>query len=526
MFKLTHPTQPTHGSSSASTSHTKTLGYLLNAKGKKDLPKKPIHLLKEPTIYRACIEDLNGSDEGRYLQSLINRNIIQENGTPLDLIISLLRGAEVKALYHFLSDEYKPKFAMLVKAFAIAVEKDPRTLQMIKGEIDEGGEIRVIATVGADLVENALTDAAGIRLNEFYGVSAGGFLAASGAVRSLNSSIVKTTVNTNFERFYRNRERLTEWINGFMSEGYHFSTGKHVSNITLAHLQELNSDLQILVAEPVRGNLMWPRTFEAENYFLPAELERRFRKDPLSFELATAVAAGANIPGLFYWPWDKTFGNCHLEGFDERYLFDPGYKREDMCPTQKLEEGVRKYVNGESELPPFYFILRNQRANTGEILEADLKQYITMLKEVNGLTGMKDGFIHSLFPLINKWIDWADADPKEKLDRLGVNKSCIISKCNVRDNNDTLAMLLTGYLKVPRQLKEILITSNIQIAIDQLMSLVDPVYVESNGEKGKSPMQLYIDDVNKAHGIGESYKGNGQHTDRSRLLASTRQISA
>ena len=57
MFRLT----PTHDiSSTGSTYHANTLRYLLDPNGRKSFPKKPGHILKEPTIYRPCIEDLNG----------------------------------------------------------------------------------------------------------------------------------------------------------------------------------------------------------------------------------------------------------------------------------------------------------------------------------------------------------------------------------------------------------------------------------------------------------------------------------
>lgn len=496
----------------------------------KELPENSACLLKEPTSHALAMRELpHTSKIGDYFNGLIETNIMTDNdGSPYGKIKSFINAAQVRAFYHSLTPEYLEKFYKIVKAFALAIENNPKLKSTMQGMVVEGGEIRVVATSALAITINVLTQLLGIKLSKFYGVSAGGFVAAGQAVRAPNSSIFTNCTETPYETFYGNREELHSWLSFFMREGYSFNTGKHVEVLTSDHLKELDTDLQVLVSEGKKGSLLWPFSFRADSYFLPENLERFGDKG--KYDLSLMPTISANLVGLFYWPWDKTFGNCYYQDPFEgmHYLLDPGWDIMQSIPIHKLEEAILNYFqsNDDSELLPFYFILRNKKFNLSDFqdlskdefakLKKEYKEFIGMLRELNGFKNIK-GILFDIVQFFANLVDIRNGDPMDRVNAIGVNRAVTQAQCVTRDpNNGSLQLLVANFLKYPQEVKENIICSNIPTkefalspfrnpienfeypAIDQLYNnFVDEEYIESNGIKGKSPFALYKEDVDK-----------------------------
>lgn len=448
----------------------------------RELPDNNAKLFRKPIMYQAGIEPLDND----YLEDLIQKNIVVHKGSEHDTLTSQYHAADVRALYNSLSDDCKTRFTELVKAF----ELDKENLDMLKGMIVAGGEIRVVASTADVMVIRALTALLGVKLKEFYGTSAGSFQAAGQAVRAPSSSVFTNTVDTNFASFIRQREKLKDWINKFIKEGYQFNTGKEIDIVRGKHIEELGSNLQVLVSEnPNWLNLPLPTI---RTYFLPNDLEARFGLDYKDFELATAVAASANLIGLFYSPTDLTFGNCFIEDImgKKHYLFDPGLQRKYQIPMQAAEKGVEQYLSGEINKPPFYFILGNRRVDTS-----------TLEKEILYSLNKDLMLIEKIYSYLSELIDRMSKEPVDKIKEIGIQRAYTEASCMASDpfRPGEVAILNSGNLKVPTHKREVLICANIPRAIDDLHNnLVDKEYINSNGKVGKSPMQLYTNEIDKA----------------------------
>ncbi|MBI3591142.1 MAG: patatin-like phospholipase family protein [Candidatus Melainabacteria bacterium] len=452
-----------------------------------EIPKNKIALLRKPWLYKAGIEPLENS----HLEKSIASNIINKND---DTPQARFDAFDFRALYKSLSEDGKKKFSKIQQAFYIATTQDRNHKENKKmleeiSVIIQGGEIRVVASTATKALLKVLLDSLGVKPKHFYGVSAGGFQAAGMAFKAPNFMTIAHTADTDYYKITKTRRHLKEWINNLMKDAYCFTTGKKEHEIEKGiirgkHLEEVGTNLQVLVGEVTKW---FPP--HMESYFLPKELKGRFGIDLRNFELATALAASANLWGLFFFI-DPTFGRCSIRDFKglNHYQLDPGLDRVNGIPLNDFETGIKEYIEDKRKLPPFALILGNKRINS-------LEQEI-----------------------IDKFADFIDSfsmDPLRKVKKLGAERLHIQSFCAVEDPfiKGNTAMLRTGNLKISVHDKEVLISANIPTsdftnlrfqgedlkpALDQLYeNFVDEEYIKSNGEKGKSPFQLYIDDVNK-----------------------------
>ncbi|MBI2996322.1 MAG: hypothetical protein HYY52_06400 [Candidatus Melainabacteria bacterium] len=453
------------------------------------LPKlstNQINPLRQPTLYQLNFHELDDS----YLEKLIQTNIYPgQNELPQDHI----RAIEARALINSLSEEQKTKFIKVVKAFDL----DKENLDKIKGMIIAGGEIRVIASSGIIMVINVLTQLLGIKLKQFHGTSAGSIHAASQAVHSLNSCTFKNSADTNFIDYVPDRKKLErEWILPFLIEGYQLHTGKKTSEITREHLDELGTEVHLYVAE-------LPRRIFPFNYLNPDVYP--LPNDIKSMPIAYAASASSNMPGLFFNPLDKTFGNCsHIDNDGKKhYVFDPGLHPNHSLPVEfSLAHDIQRFKKGLTNAIPFYFIVGNKRVKDSKIPEKEKREFYKN-------TTLTERAIINL----SKFIDKFCGDPRQKVEEIGAQRAYVEATCITKDpSTGEIAMLNTGNLNISKAKREVLICANIptkdfkdlefQSTIDQLYeNLVDEEYIRSNGKKGLSPYQKYFNDIVCANDI-------------------------
>lgn len=516
------------------------------------LPQNKVILLRRPELYGAFNQPLDNS----YLENLIQDHLVIHDQAGFQDRVGNDFGEDVqyeyarRASYHFaaeprafylsLNDDYKKKLEDLVRVFEIAttpsIDDDQITqleksknLEMIKGMIIAGGEIRVVAATAHVMAIKVITSLLGIKLKELYGISAGGFQAVGQAVNARNSSVLSTTVDTPFHKFKISAElspkeahqALQDWIESLLQEGYSFQTGKGIDQIRAKHIQELGRELTVVVGTRKEGSL-W-----LGSKYIP-------------FEDASDIVASANLATIFHNIGDLTFGDCYKTNGGEKkvYRFDPGLLL-NTVPSEPLIHGISDYAKGNIQRPPFYFVVGNQLVPKDKI---PLHLQNPKIKSRLGRLAM--GTLNTLESILQ--------DPIDKLENIGAGRLRFIAHCfanipeSMIEGNDQfkagdIALLKSGHpdsLNISPFEREVIIAANIptsnfqesefMTALDQLHhNLVDLEYLSSHGKRGKSPMQLYIDDVNQAYGINKSHNGNGQQTnhspiDHSRLLACTK----
>ncbi len=455
------------------------------------LPENRAELLKESFSYRVAHEGL----ENTYLEGLIQDNIINQNdGSLHGMLVAQVDACDARALYNSLSEDGKQKFLKLLRAFHISITEDKdrdRNKKMFEGmmELYQGGEIRVVAESGFRALVKTLLDLLGIKPKHFYGVSAGGFQAAGRAFGAPNCISIANTSSTDYSQITKSRKHLEVWINDLIKEAYCFTTGKKEHEIKdgiirVKHLEELGTNLQVLVGEFTK--YFPPRM---ESYFQPGELKNRLGINPSNLPLAPLIAASANLWGLFFLI-DPTFGQCFVRDSKglPHYQLDPGLDRVNGIPLQDFETGIKEYINGKRELPPFALISGNRRIESIE---------------------------RGVYDKAADVMDSFSTDPFDKIKTLNSERLYSEAFCAVKDPfiKGNYSIIRTGHLKMSVHDKENIIAANIPTinftefrfqnlefkpTLDQFYNnLVDEEYVRLKGERGKSPFQLYIDDVDK-----------------------------
>lgn len=487
------------------------------------LPRKPLgqeesraSLLRNPRKYIETHKPLDDI----YLEGLIQKNIINEDSSGIG---ANLISPEIRALILSLSQEHKRKFSEIVKSF----EADK---EMIRGAIFSGGEIRVIAECGSALVINAISELLGITytsknqkptFNTFSGSSAGSYPASGLAVRALNSMIFKVATDTDFTSFYRSPETLEKWINEFISKGYYLATGKCVDELKIKHLQELGSNLQVLVGER-RRLLGMPEIF-----LMPRDIKRQFGIDPRDLPVTTMIRATSNLPFLFWDLWDKTCGDCFItdKKGKKHYLFDAGIFQKNLLPLHLLIEEIENYKEGKISKPGFYFIVGHKEVDSNEIPDKMFGKPTPKL-------------IYWFYSVGSRVVNFVDKyilfESSEKIKELGATRGYLEAVCEATcPKTKKVAKLSSGRFEVPQDEREILLLANIPTSdfqnlgfnavIDQMhCKLVDPLYISSNGALGKTAYQLYLEDVNKAIGKRKPYR-NVISLDKARTIFEARQ---
>lgn len=485
-------------------------------------PKSTVELLSNPTGFTDCINELNNDHcRNDFIEQLIATNILNDtdnNQRPTQArFTNFINACNVRALYISLSKEHKEKFFKILKALDIAFKKNPELKEKMTRLFFEGGAKRVVASIGGTMVANAILLLHKIKPKDFFGVSAGGFLALAEAVKAPNSAIFNTGINTNFGNFYQSRENLISWLTGIAKEGYRFNTGREIETLTEAHLKDLDTKLHVLVSEGIKGNAAFG--LKSHTYFLPHAFENRFG-DTKQYDLLHAVAASANLPGLFFSDFDSTFGDCYYQdpAGNKRHLLDGGYFFEDSIPLKDYEREIHGFAkdSANNEQAPFNFIFSTKpfKAPRSKRLKLDYQERENELRALNGLTGIK-GLIFNLRDTVMNWYDTLHYSPVEIVSGLGLNRTNIQARCVTRNPEHGLFQhLQTLYLKDNKGLKADIIRSNIPTyefaesqfkeimeplensSIDQLYNnLVDEEYINSNGESGKSPFDLNTESI-------------------------------
>lgn len=462
------------------------------------VPKSPAHILRSPRNFQINNEGLEDS----YLENLIQKNIIEKNqGSYRSRFIA----SEVRALINSLSEEHKRKLREIVQAF----EADK---EMIKGAIFSGGEIRVVAESGSAMVINTIAELLGITyssqnqtpsFSNFAGTSAGAFLASGFAFRSLNSSIFRSSADTDFTSFHRAPEKLESWANKFLRKGFHITTGKFVDIIRVEHMDEIGSNFQCLVGE-------WALKFPPimQTFLLPRDFKRKFGINPSSIEVKKLIRATANLPILLYSLLDlfETCGDCYFvdKKGRKRYFFDPGIHQKNLLLIELQKEEIRKYRTSRIQQPGLYFVVGNKKAKTQNVPDVLLGKPASKL-----IYWIYENVVH-LSDLFDEYVMGLAVDD---LKDIGAHRGYIEARCEATSPfTGEVAMLAAGNLSVPRNDREILICANIptgdfkdldfESTIDQLhRNFVDPVFIATNGQNGKSAYQLFLEDVNKANHI-------------------------
>ncbi len=283
--------------------------------------------------------------------------------------------------------------------------------------------------------------------------------------------------------------------------------------------------------------------------FLPEALEPRYGINPGGFEIARAVAASANLVTFGFRPYDPNLGGWKISDKNHRShrLIDPGYNRTRSMPSEKLQEEIKKYKDGQIDLPPFYFIVGNQPFHLSKLGSIDTTNL-----------DFPTGIVPAIISWISEKVDAGCKDPVETINEIGVRRAYTVATCATVDPaTHKLAMLNTGNLAVPTPKRETLICANIPTAefqsgngsvidfetqfqqffekleqlglrptirklgnlkeqfqlfinqlkalefqggVDQLYTnLVDGLYVSNAGESGLSPSELYIRDIDSTN---------------------------
>jgi len=478
-------------------------------------PDNQIALLRNPTIYKGGREPLENS----FLEDLIKQNIFKRSNdithddrfTFHEKIIAKINACDARALYNSLSKEGRKKFEAIVQSFYIAITKDTahdRNKKMLEEmmEMYQGGEIRVVCETGFRMILKVLFDLLGVKPKHFYGVSAGAFQAAGRAFGAPNCIAVANTIDTDYSKVTESRKHLETWINDLIKEAYLYTTGKKEHDIEdgiirVKHLEEAGTDLKVLVGEITK---YFPP--KMENYFLPEELKTRFgKKNPGNLPLAPMIAASANLWLLFFLI-DPTFGRCFIKDSKglNHYLLDAGgLDRANGIPFNDFEDEMKKYLNGKRELPPFVLIAGNTRVESLE---------------------------KSIFDKIADRIDSLFIDPIDKIKTLGAERLYIKGFCGVDDPfiKGNTSVIRTGHLNVSAHDKAVLTTANLSTSdfpectfqgqnlkpsLHQLYENFVFInekgikeYIESNGQAGKSPLQLWIDDAGELKAVKKAEK--------------------
>ena len=456
----------------------------------KSIKEDRVHrVLTYPKQYRENWQPLSDP----FLEDLIQKNVIESNSYPRGEVFAF----QARAFFNVLPEKHKKLFSEIVQAF----NKDQENLPLIKGAIFSGGEMRVIAEAGAALVINTLAEMLGIvyseknnhpTFNTFAGTSAGAFPAIAFASRVRNSDLFKMSAYYDFTQFYRSPETVERKFNGCARKGVFLATGKKLNDLKVKDINNLGSDLQVLLAEK-KG---WIRNFMSKTprvFLAPKEIQERYGIDPKNIRVGELALKTSNLVFLQWNLGDKTCGNCYFEDNDgkKHYIYDPGAPAKYGMPLVIQENEIKKYKNSEAEKPAFYFLVGNKRAETSEMPE--------ML--FGKPTPKGTYWIYCKAVEILDWYDkYVRGDTAYHVGKNGGDKSYIEASCEVKDSKtNEVAKLGVGEFSLSPRKREILIYENILLAIEQIhKQLIDINYVQDKG--GKSPYKIYLEGINKTIG--------------------------
>lgn len=455
--------------------------------------------LKKTSLLRNPIQQGNHKEQDdSYIEELINKNIIDKHSR------EYLAALEIRTLFHSLSPENKKKFIKIVKAF----EFDKENLKYFIGEIWSGGGMRVISGSGPGSVINAISLLTGMKFKHYRGVSAGSFQALSRHLGCLNSLNINTTIEAPFETFPQQRVNLLNWATEWPQHSYKLSTGRDSKGpITGEHLAEFDSDFDVLVGKSSNSHFPFNH-FSTDIFWLYQEAENRYGLIPSDIPVAKAVEAATNLTGLFYNPFDKTFGNCVIEDSsgNNHYHFDPGLNSLHRTPLELQIEEIEKYKR-TGEKPGIFFIFDYQNVNNQDInkLKKEGGKVVNETKSNIGRVVDTVIWAHDLYeslPFMNR-------APENRTMQIGTNRAFIKANCITIDpDTGKIIVLETGKLSTPSKDRETIIGASIPTSdfnnidnsiIDQLYNnFVDEEFIRTNGQSGHSAYKLILNDIDNS----------------------------
>ncbi|GEM_PF-2822005 len=492
--------------SPATKSSSRVIGLRMPTKSIKEDPVSRV--LVYPKQYKENWQPVSD----KFLEELIQSNIIQTNSYPRGDMFAV----QARAFYNCLPDKHKQLFSEIVQAF----NKDRENLPLIKGAIFSGGEMRVIAECGTALVINTLAEMLGIvyseknknpTFNTFSGTSAGAYPAIAFAARVRNSDIFRMCAYYDFTKFYRSPETIEQKFDGCAKKGLYLATGKKVPNPTVGDINNLGSDLEVLLAEK-RSLLRKVMSSMPRVFLAPRDVEKRYGKDPKTIGVGELARKTSNLVFLLWDIGDKTCGDCYFEDSNgkKHYIYDPGAPAKHAIPLVIQEEEILRYKNSEIKKPAFFFSVGNKKAENSEMPEMLFGKptpkgtYWIYCKAVD---------------LIDLWDKYVRGDTAYHVNKHGGNNSYVEANCEVKDSKtQEVVKMGIGEFNLSPQKREILIYENILLAIEQMhKQLVDINYIQNNG--GKSPYEIYLEGINKALG-----KNSDNKPDQSQAVFSVRNL--
>lgn len=448
-----------------------------------------------------------------YLDKLIERNVLNRYPPLLGHLLTL----EVRAFINSLSKENRRKFEKVVKAF----ELDKENLKYFIGEIWSGGGVRVVAGTGAGMILTCITLLSGMKFHSYLGSSSGALQAVGRLLGATNSRLLEATIGCPFSSFYMDRARFEAWANELMRNAYLFYQDKEPSDdnqtIKGKHISETGARFDVMVGEPSKrgfpNNYLYP-----DKYYLLKELEERFGLNPDEFPIASALGATANLPGLFWYPFDPTFGNCSITSSNGKihHLFDAGLDSKCRTPMDPSTEQVEKYKR-TGEKPEIHLAIDYEPVTNAQIQKL-IKQGGKYKK--NKRTELAVKYFLKAIDIIDRSIN---DPPQERLQELGLQRTYINAPCAaINPFTKQIEVLETSSLSAPEETKQTVIFASIPTAdfkdvddslIDQFYrKFVDEDFVNSEElvspdgkvhRAGKSAYELILSDINYANGIPE-----------------------
>jgi hypothetical protein len=411
--------------------------------------------------------------------------------------IRFLLTSEIKALLHSLTDADQEKLANIIKA----IKQDKTHHHLYRGMIFGGGEIRVVPEVAGAMIINTIAILSGLKkqeglFNRFYGCSAGAMPAGAMAMHGLNSQMLDESTKTQYGKFYMDRPKFEHWINKCYARSFASTTGRAVDIVTGHHLEELGTEFDVCAGK-MNGKAK-------ESTMLLKLLRGQLGIETKNIPLAKIGSATANLPCLFYYPWDRTFGNCVLEEGKDCF-FDAGLIPGNDLPLDPIREEVEQYRVDRSKLPSFYFLIGNQAAT---------KDQVRTLRELGGREEKEKNINPMLLRFGSKLLSLlymfsSGNKTLEAINDLGIDRAYIEVSCAAIDpNTNKIEQLKPGNINARTETKKTLLLANIptkefremnhpfETVIDQLHSkLIDASYINSHGQLGKSPYDLYLSDI-------------------------------
>lgn len=435
--------------------------------------------------------------EETYLERLIETNILKGSNKAYEK----MRAREVRALYKALSARHQKMFTYLVKS--LEPDKDK-----IGGVIWAGGAMRVISASAATILLKNVFDILGVQGGDLYGTSAGTFQEYAFASGSLNSNNLKVTTRTKFEQFHGRPDKAMVWVDGNLRNSLKLSAGidELKQEITYSDIAKLGYNPQVIVG--VNRSLS---PFPITPYTFPEEAPEEFGIGVDDVPLNFWSLASHHLPGLYY-SLPALLGKCgNCTIYDNNtnrnvHLYDAGLTERNHLYIDPLLNEVTNYTRDTENLPRFFFVVDNQRGEESVFPKRMFGSNSSLLKRAS---------YNYLFRSVDFYNMNFKLKCKDLLERVGAGRT-VLTTFSKATNPITGRKIEQHTLDFESSVnrRETIIGGNLQTAefehtdndfpsvLEQLYdNLVDPVYRFSDGARGKTAYEMYLEDIHRANDI-------------------------